>query len=68
MIVRDEIWGANPAQALRNQSGKFKVILPNGYVFQVTCRKGRNIRIREMGQSGRNVFSEFPTWQIEKIA
>jgi len=59
---------ANPAEALRNQSGKFKVVSPNGYVFQVTCRKGRKIRIREIGELAHNVLSESPTWQIEKIA
>lgn len=62
------IQGNNPAEALRNQDSKFKVTTPNGYIFQVTCRRGRKIRIREIGQLDPATFSGFEEWQIEQIA
>jgi len=73
----------NPAQALRNEDGIFRVISPYGPIFQVTCRRGRNMCIREIGNSENSELSEVahhdrfdgtgyqPTarqWQIEKIA
>ena len=57
----------NPAEALRNRDGQFKVISPNGYIFQVTCRRGRKIQIREMGQFEPAAFPKIWGWQIEKI-
>ncbi len=72
----------NPTEALRNEDGTFHVISPTGYIFRVTCRKGRNMRVREIGTAN----APFPAvahhdrfdgsscrpagrrWQIEKIA
>ena len=68
MVGKQMLEVANPAEALRNQKGKFKVISPNGYIFQVTCRKGTKIRIREIGASEPNTFSQLRGWRIEKIA
>lgn len=68
MVGEEMLQVANPAEALRNQQGKFKVISPNGYIFQVTCRKGTKIRIREIGPSEPNAFSQPGGWLIEKIA
>lgn len=68
-MERNEIqMAANPLETLRNQTGQFKVVAPNGYVFQVTCRKGRNIRIREVGALEQYVVPEASAWQIERIA
>ena len=64
MIGTEIVELANPGEALRNQTGKFKVISPNGFVFQVTCREGKKIRIREIGEAEVSTFSG---WQIEKI-
>jgi hypothetical protein len=73
----------NPAEALRNQDGIFKVISPYGHIFRVTCRRGSNMRIREIGNSENSELSEVAhhdrfdgsgfdpavrKWQIEKIA
>jgi hypothetical protein len=68
----------NPAEALRNADGLFRVTSPYGEVFQVTCRKGRNMRIREINNSDHADVSEVAhhdqfdppkrKWQIEKIA
>jgi hypothetical protein len=58
----------NPAEALRNQDGTFKVISPFGYIFQVTCRQGSKMLIREIGISEAHERSGSVTWRIEKIA
>ncbi len=57
----------NPAEALRNQNGIFQVTSPDGHVFQVTCRKGSNMRIREIGNSGKTPLSEPRRWRIQKL-
>ena len=57
----------NPAEALRNQSGIFRVTSPDGQVFQVTCRSGSNMRIREIGESEKTRASEPKRWQIQKL-
>lgn len=71
----------NPAEALRNEDGIFRVISPYGHIFQVTCRKGRNIRIREIDSEnsppevadhdrfdGPGYDPSTQRWQVEKIA
>jgi hypothetical protein len=58
----------NPAEALRNQNGTFKVTSPDGHVFQVICRKGSNMRIREIGDAANASSSQRKRWQIEKLA
>jgi hypothetical protein len=58
----------NPAKALRNQDGIFKVTSPYGHIFRVTCRRGLNMRIREIGMSEAVMPSGARSWHIEKIA
>lgn len=73
----------NPSEALRNEDGTFKVISPSGYIFRVTCRKGRDMRVREIGSLENVPFPEVAhhdrfdgsacqssgrRWQVEKIA
>ena len=41
MAVAAKMEVENPAEALRNAEGTFRVKSPYGDVFQVTCRKGR---------------------------
>ena len=57
----------NPAEALRNQNGIFRVTSPDGQVFQVTCRRGSNMRIREIGAAEKALASEPKRWQIQKL-
>jgi hypothetical protein len=57
----------NPAKALRNQNGIFRVTSPDGQIFQVTCRRGSNMRIREIGASEKKLSSEPNRWQIQKL-
>lgn len=58
----------NPAEALRDQDGTFRVVSPSGLVFQVTCRRGSNMRIRQIGESETQLLLESQRWRIEKIA
>ena len=58
----------NPAEALRNQDGIFQVTSPYGQVFEVTCRRGSSMRIREIGDSGKSALSEPKRWQIQKMS
>ena len=58
----------DPAEALRNQNGTFKVVSPYGHIFHVTCRRGANMRICEIGKSEAQLFSESRRWSIEKLA
>jgi hypothetical protein len=55
----------NPAETLRNQDGIFRVTSPYGHIFQVTCRRGSSMRIREIGESG--MASEPRRWRIQKL-
>ncbi len=73
----------NPVEALRNKDGTFKVTSPSGHIFRVTCRRGCNMRVREIGSSEGVPLPEVAhhdrfdesgyepiarRWQIEKIA
>jgi len=70
-------------EALRDREGIFKVTSPDGYIFRVTCRRGQNMHVREIGQTAKQtLFSEVAhhegfegqdsvplsrRWQIEEI-
>jgi hypothetical protein len=48
--------------------GTFTVISPYGHIFQLTCRKGANRRIRQIGdESETQLLSEPRRWKIEEI-
>src|SRR5207245_2834498 len=57
----------NPAEALRNQDGIFQVTSPYGQVFEVTCRRGSNMHIREIGDSGKCQVSVPKLWQMHDM-
>ena len=57
----------NPAEALRNESGIFQVTSPFGQIFQVTCRKGSNMRIREIGALDNTAVAHSKRWRIQKL-
>lgn len=73
----------NPTETLLNEDGTFHVTSPTGYVFRVTCRKGQNMQVREVGAPEKAPFPEVAhhdrfdgsaegrssgRWQIEKLA
>lgn len=58
----------NPAEILRNQDGIFEVISPYGHVFQVTCRRGAKMSVREISEPQRVQSTESMTWRIKRVA
>jgi hypothetical protein len=57
----------NPAEILRNQDGIFEVISPYGHVFQVTCRRGTKMSVREMSEPQRSQSAENMVWRIKRV-
>ena len=58
----------NPAEILRNQDGIFEVTSPYGHVFQVTCRRGSKMSVREISEPHRIPSAESATWLIKRVA
>jgi hypothetical protein len=58
----------NPAEILRNQDGIFEVTSPYGHVFQVTCRRGAKMSVREISEPKRAQSAESTTWRIKRVA
>lgn len=57
----------NPAEILRNQDGIFEVTSPYGHVFQVTCRRGAKMNVREISEPQRILSAESLTWRIKRV-
>jgi len=57
----------NPAEILRNQDGIFEVISPYGHVFQVTCRRGTKMNVREISEPQRSQSVENTVWRIKRV-
>jgi hypothetical protein len=58
----------NPAEILRSQDGIFEVTSPYGHVFQVTCRRGAKMSVREISEPQRVPMAESATWRIRRVA
>jgi hypothetical protein len=58
----------NPAEILRHQDGIFEVTSPYGHVFQVTCRRGAKMSVREISEPQRVPNAESVTWRIKRVA
>ena len=58
----------NPAEILRNQDGVFEVTSPYGQVFQVTCRRGAKMSVREISEPQRLSAAETVSWRIKRVA
>ena len=57
----------NPAETLRNQDGIFEVTSPYGHVFQVTCRRGAKMSVREISEPQFIHSVESMTWRIKRV-
>jgi hypothetical protein len=57
----------NPAEILRNQDGIFEVTSPFGHVFQVTCRRGSKMSVREISEPRKAPSAESMTWRIKRV-
>jgi len=58
----------NPAEILRNQDGTFEVTSPYGHVFQVTCRRGAKMSVREISEPQKVSSAESMTWRIKRVS
>lgn len=67
-MVNGTVEVLNPAEILRNQDGIFEVTSPYGHVFQVTCRRGAKMSVRELSEPQRSVSSESMAWRIKRVA
>jgi hypothetical protein len=57
----------NPAEVLRNENGIFEVMSPYGYVFQVTCRPGKRMDIRKIGEPKSSPPLQGTIWRIRRL-
>jgi hypothetical protein len=58
----------NPAEILRGQDGVFEVVSPYGYTFEVTCRPGIAMQVRELRHlENWKLHAEQPIWEIRRL-
>ena len=63
--LNETLLAIDPAEALRDEVGKFEVITPSGEKFSVICRPGQsitNIRLEVKGQHPQAL-----QWHIRKV-
>jgi hypothetical protein len=58
----------NPAETLRDEHGLFEVTSPYGYVFQVTCRRGARMDVREISEPKSVKIPDRVRWRIRRIS
>jgi hypothetical protein len=66
-MVNGTVEVLNPAEILRNQDGIFEVTSPYGHVFQVTCRRGTKMSVRELSEPQRSSITQSMTWRIKRV-
>jgi len=57
----------SPVEALRDEDGVFEVSSPYGHVFQVTCRRGGRMDVRELIVPKQAKVPERILWRIRRI-
>jgi hypothetical protein len=58
----------SPVEALRNEDGVFEVSSPYGHVFQVSCRRGGRMDVRELNEPKHaKVLTERILWRIRRL-
>ena len=68
MIENVTVEVLNPAETLRNKDGIFEVTSPYGHVFQVTCRRGAKMSVRELSEPQQAPTAESIAWRIRRVA
>jgi len=63
----DTVEVKSPVEALRNEDGVFEVSSPYGHVFQVTCRRGGRMDVRELTETKHAKVPERILWRIRRI-
>lgn len=57
----------NPAEFLRNQNGEYEVISPYGHIFEVVCRRGSQMSVREVSEPQWPVSVPGAMWRIRRL-
>ena len=57
----------NPAEILRSEDGVCEVTFPYGYVFQVKCRRGSKLSVRQISESKCAGELSRMTWRIRRL-
>jgi hypothetical protein len=65
--AHDTVEVKSPVEALRNEDGVFEVSSPYGHVFQVTCRRGGRMEVRELTEPMRAKVPDRILWRIRRI-
>jgi hypothetical protein len=63
----DAVEVKSPVEALRNEDGVFEVSSPYGHVFQVTCRRGGRMDVREISEPKHAKVPDRMLWRIRRI-
>jgi hypothetical protein len=63
----DTVEVENPAEVLRDEDGVFEVTSPYGHVFQVTCRRGARMKVREISEPKRAKVPDRMVWRIRRL-
>ncbi len=67
MIVHEMLEVENPAEVLRDEDGIFEVTSPYGHIFEVVCRRGAKMNVREISEPTRTVSNAGVTWRIRRV-
>ncbi len=63
----DTIEVDNPEEILRHEDGIFEVTSPDGHVFQVRCRRGREMATYDIGEPRRVDLPQGTLWRIRRL-
>ena len=66
MIEAADVEVKSPVEALRDEDGVFEVSSPYGHVFQVICRRGGRMDVRELVETKHKVPIRV-LWRIRRI-
>jgi hypothetical protein len=66
MIDAADVEVKSPVEALRDEDGVFEVSSPYGHVFQVICRRGGRMDVRELTEPKHKVPIRV-LWRIRRI-
>jgi hypothetical protein len=66
-ILDQTIEVENPAEVLRDEDGTFEVTSPYGHTFQVLCRRGTKMSVRQIAEPQRPVATPGIMWRIRRV-
>jgi hypothetical protein len=67
MVDTTDVEVKSPVEALRDEHGVFEVSSPYGHIFQVTCRRGGRMDVRELNEPKNTKAPIRVLWRIRRI-